>query len=166
MSQNNDRSFLVKDWMTSPVITITPDTTLSDAYSLMMQKAIRRLPVVEHGKLVGIVTLGDLREARPSPATSLSIYELNFMLSRLTIDQLMTHNPFVVRPETRIPDAARIMLTRKVSGLPVLDEDGKPVGIITESDLFRMLIEEWGYFTSQRVDPGLMASLIAEHPEE
>jgi signal-transduction protein with cAMP-binding, CBS, and nucleotidyltransferase domain len=73
--------YLVKDWMTSPVYVIHADTPVADAYNLMMQRSIRRLPVVEKDRLVGIVTLGDLREARPSPATSLSIYELNYLLS-------------------------------------------------------------------------------------
>lgn len=152
----------VRDWMSSPVKVINRDTPVADAYNMMMQWGIRRLPVVEGGRLVGIVTLGDLREARPSPATSLSIYELNYLLAKLTVGQVMTHNPFTVTPDTEIQKAARIMLDRKVSGLPVVDEDGKPVGIITESDIFRMLIDQWEYFTVQHVDPGLLASIVAE----
>jgi acetoin utilization protein AcuB len=74
----------------------------------------------------------------------------------------MTHNPYTVTPNTTIPIAARIMLESKVSGLPVVDENKHPVGIITESDIFRMLIDQWEYFTSQHVDPGLVASMIAE----
>ncbi len=112
--------------------------------------------------LVGIVTLGDLREARPSPATSLSIYELNYLLARLTIGQVMSHNPFTVTSDTPIQKAARIMLDRKVSGLPVVDADDRVMGIITESDIFRMLIDQWSYFTMQHVDPGLVASLMAQ----
>src|SRR5205814_6108358 len=122
----------------------------------------RRLPVIEDGELVGIVTLGDLREARPSPATSLSIYEMNYLLAKLTISQVMTHNPFTVTPETPLLEAARMMLERKVSGLPVADERKRLIGIITESDIFRMLIDQWNYFTNQRVYPGLVASLIAQ----
>jgi acetoin utilization protein AcuB len=127
----------------------------------MMQGCIRRLPVVDGERLQGIVTLGDLREARPSPATSLSIYELNYLLSKLTAGHVMTHNPYTVTPNTPIQQAAKIMLERKVSGLPVVDEEDRPVGIITETDIFRMLIDQWDYFTSQHVDPGLVASLIA-----
>lgn len=152
----------VKDWMTSPARVINPDTPVSEAYSMMMQMGIRRLPVVDKDNLVGIVTLGDLREARPSQATSLSIYELNYLLARLTVGQVMTHNPFTVTPETPIQKAARIMLDRKVGGLPVVDPKGKLIGIITESDIFRMLIDQWDYFTLEHVDPGLVASLIAE----
>jgi acetoin utilization protein AcuB len=155
----------VKDWMTSAVQVAERDTSVADAYSTMMQNGIRRLPVVEHGKLVGIVTLGDLREARPSSATSLSIYELNYLLAKLTLGQVMTHEPYTVTAATPIQQAARIMLERKVSGLPVVDEDNRPVGIITETDIFRMLIDQWDYFTMQHVDPGLVATLIAEQME-
>jgi CBS domain-containing protein len=161
----------VKEWMSSPVQVVRPDTSVADAYNSMMQRGIRRLPVVEGGDedgnigvggLVGIVTLGDLREARPSPATSLSIYELNYLLSKLTVGEVMTHGPYTVAPTTPIQQAARVMLERKVSGLPVVDQDDRLAGIITESDIFRMLIDQWDYFTMQRTDPGLVAALIAE----
>src|SRR5947207_2780194 len=130
----NNNIIPVKDWMTTPVYVIQKNASVADAYSTMMQQGIRRLPVVEDERIVGIVTLGDLREARPSAATSLSIYELNYLLSKLTVDQVMTHNPFVVTPNTPIQKAARIMLDRNVGGLPVVDEDDGPVGFITESD--------------------------------
>jgi acetoin utilization protein AcuB len=144
---------LVKDWMTSKLYLINTDTSLSDAYNLMMRRGIRRLPVVEGERLAGIVTLGDLREARPSPATSLSIYELNYLLAKLTVGQVMTHNPFTVMPDTPIEEAARIMLDRKIGGLPVVDQAGRPVGIITESDIFRMLIDRWDTFTMPHTEP-------------
>src|SRR5438045_3660486 len=139
---NRDR-YLVKEWMTAPVYGIHTDTPVSDAYNIMMQRNIRRLPVVEKERLVGIVTLGDLREARPSPATSLSIYELNYLLAKLTVGQVMTHNPYKVRPDMPIQMAARIMLDHKVGGLPVVDADDRPVGIVTESDIFRMVVDQW-----------------------
>src|SRR5438552_3248710 len=110
----NNNIIRVKDWMTTPVYVIQTNLSVADAYSTMMQQGIRRLPVVEDERAVGIVTLGDLREARPSPATSLSIYELNYLLAKLTVDQVMTHNPFTVTPDTPIQKAARIMLDRKV----------------------------------------------------
>jgi CBS domain-containing protein len=158
-----NKQILVQDWMTSPVQVVHTDTAVSDAYNQMMKKGIRRLPVVENGRLVGIVTLGDLREARPSPATSLSIYELNYLLAKLTVGQVMTHNPFSVAPGESVMSAARIMLDRKVGGLPVVDEEKRPLGIITESDIFRMLIDQWDYFTEQHVDPGMVASILAEN---
>jgi acetoin utilization protein AcuB len=157
-----NKQILVKEWMTSPVYVIHADTPVADAYNMMMYRSIRRLPVVEGDRLVGIVTLGDLREARPSPATDLSIYELNYLLAKLTVGQVMTHNPFTVAPDLPIQKAARIMLERKVGGLPVVNEKGKTVGIVTESDIFRMLVDQWHYFTVQHVDPGLVASLVAE----
>ena len=150
----------VKDWMAWPVVSVSPGTPVADAYNTMMRKGIRRLPVVEHDRLVGIVTLGDLREARPSPATSLSIYELNYLLARLTVGQVMTHNPLTVSPNTPIPTAARIMLEHKVSGLPVVDENKHPVGIITESDIFRMLIDRWETFAAPHVESGLVAPAV------
>jgi CBS domain-containing protein len=157
-----NKQILVRDWMTTPVYVIHTDTPVADAYNMMMQRSIRRLPVVDGERLVGIVTLGDLREARPSPATSLSIYELNYLLAKLTVGQVMTHNPFTVTPTTSIQQAARLMLDRKVAGLPVVNEKGKPVGILTESDVFRMLVDQWDYFTMQRLDAGVIASLIAQ----
>jgi len=154
---------LVKDWMTSPVKTIGPEMPVADAYDIMMRFRIRRLPVVDgSGNLLGIVSLGDLREARPSPTASLSIYELNYMLSKLTVRDVMTHNPFTMTAAMPIQCAARIMLEQKVGGLPVVDESNTPLGIITESDIFRMITDQWDYFTTQREDPGLLAPIIAE----
>lgn len=135
------RRRMVKDWMTSDPIIIDPRTTLPEAARLMKECSIRRLPVVENGRLVGIVTLGDIREASPSNATSLSIYELNYLLSRLTIGEVMTREPISITSDTSIEAAARLMLERKIGGLPVVDA-GKVVGIITESDIFRLLVTE------------------------
>lgn len=134
----------VKDWMSSDPIVITPDTALPEAYKLMKERRVRRLPVVTgSGKLVGIVTLGDVREASPSDATTLSIYELNYLLAQLSVDRIMTRDVLVVGPDTTIREAARMMLDRKIGGLPVV-ENGKVVGILTESDIFRMIVQEWG----------------------
>lgn len=131
----------VRDWMTRDVITVDSKTPLPQAHQLMKQRRIRRLPIVDkEGHLVGIITRGDVREASPSNATSLSIYEVHYLLAQLTVDAIMTQNPSTVTPETAIKDAARIMLEKKISGLPVV-ENGKVVGIITESDIFRGLIE-------------------------
>lgn len=136
---------LVQDWMTTEVITIGPDATLPQAHQIMMENNIRRLPVVDgKGHLLGIVTIGDVRGAEPSDATSLSIWELNYLLSTLKIKRMMTPDPITVSPTATIGKAARTMLENKVSGLPVVDEAGKLVGIITESDIFRMVVRhEW-----------------------
>ena len=135
------KQHLVGNWMTRNVVTITPRTTLPEASKLMHAKHFRRLPVVDNGKLVGIVTLGDIREASPSDATSLSIYEMNYLLARLTADQIMTRDPITVKPTSAIYEAAKLMLTYKIGGLPVVD-DGRVVGIITETDIFRVLVYE------------------------
>ena len=134
---------LVKDWMTRDVVTVTPDTTLPEAHRLMTDKKIRRLPVVEHGRLVGIITRGDVRGAEPSGATSLSIWEVNYLLAKLRIGEIMAPKPLTISPEATIGEAAKAMLEKKISGLPVVDGEGQVVGIITESDIFRMVVQEW-----------------------
>ncbi len=136
---------IVKDWMSTDVITITPETTLPEAHQIMNNEEVRRLPVLDaDGRLVGIVSLGDIRSAEPSPATSLSIWEMNYLLSSLKIDKIMTPNPWTIRPEATLAEAARMMLEHRVSGLPVVTEDGRVVGIITESDIFSMVVlHEW-----------------------
>lgn len=130
----------VADWMTTNVITTNPMTAISAAHQLMQEKQIRRLPVVDNGKLVGIITIGDVREASPSDATTLSIWELNYLWSQLTVQKVMTRNTLTVNPTTPILDAAEKMLDHKVSGLPVVNDKNQLVGVITESDIFRMLV--------------------------
>ena len=136
---------LVRDWMTKEVATIMADTTLPEAHQIMMAQRIRRLPVVtKDGRVIGIVTLGDVRGAQPSEATSLSIWELNYLLSNLKIKKVMTPDPITIQENNTIGEAARTMLEYKVSGLPVLNEEGKLAGIITESDIFSMVVlHEW-----------------------
>jgi acetoin utilization protein AcuB len=133
-------NILVKDWMIAPVITVEASSPISAAHHLMKNNMIRRLPVLNNNKLVGIVTIGDVREASPSDATTLSIWELNYLWAQLTIEKIMTRNILTVTPDTPILDAAETMLEQKVSGLPVIDGD-KLIGMLTESDIFRMLIK-------------------------
>lgn len=137
------RLYNVRDWMTPDPITIGPKTTLNTAYIIMKDYAIRRLPVIDDGVLVGIVTWGDLREASASDATSLSIWELNYLLSKLTVDDFMTRDVYTIHAENTIHDAAKLMMEHKLSGLPVVDDAGTVVGIITESDIFRMVVQQW-----------------------
>ncbi len=134
---------LIKDWMTRDVQTITPDTTVPEAHRLMTQNNIRRLPVLDGERLVGIVTRGDVRGAEASDATSLSIWELNYLLSRLEISKVMTKKPITVSPGSTIREAAQTMIDNKISGLPLVDDKGKIVGIITESDIFRLVVSDW-----------------------
>ena len=135
----------VQDWMTAKVITVKIDTSLPEAHQVMLSESIRRLPIVdEDGALSGIITLGDMRAAQPSPATSLSIWERNYLLSALTVDRIMTPNPVTIHPQQTIGEAAQLMLDKRVSGLPVVDETGCICGIITESDIFRMVVRhQW-----------------------
>lgn len=134
---------LVGDWMTREVLTITPDTSLKEAHDIMNEKGIRRLPVVAHGKILGILTLGDIRGAEPSRASSLSIWEVHHLLAKLKVSEIMTRNPATIRQNASIGEAARIMLEKKFSGLPVVDDENHLVGIITESDIFRLVVNEW-----------------------
>lgn len=130
----------VREWMSSPVITVEASTPLSVADRMMKNNNIRRLPVMSQGNLVGIITIGDVREASPSDATTLSIWELNYLWAQLTVAKIMSHDVLTVTPDTAMIDVAEIMLEKKVSGLPVIEHD-KVVGMITESDIFRMLVK-------------------------
>ena len=130
----------VREWMTQNVITTRPNTPISNAHQVMRENKIRRLPVVDNKKLVCLVTIGDVREASPSDATTLSIWELNYLWAQLVVEKVMTRNVFTVTPETPILDAAELMLEHKISGLPVVNENKELIGVITESDIFRMLI--------------------------
>ncbi len=137
---------LVRDWMSSDVITIGPEMTLPQTHQLMAKEEIRRLPVVDkEGRLIGIVSLGDVSSAEPSPATSLSVWELNYLLTTLTVGKIMTPHPFAISPDATLAEAARMMLEHRISGLPVVDEERHVIGIITESDIFAMVVlHEWG----------------------
>jgi CBS domain-containing protein len=136
---------VVNVWMTKNVVTANANTTLPEAHEIMMDNNIRRLPIVEKdGRLSGIVTLGDVRGAQPSEATSLSVWEMNYLLASLKLNKIMTPNPLTIGPDATIGEAARLMLENKISGLPVVDAKGKLLGIITESDIFSMVVlHEW-----------------------
>jgi len=129
--------------MSHPVITIPPDMPIIDALNLMKREHIRRTPVVKNGKLVGIVSDKDLLNASPSPATSLSIWEINYHLSKITVEEIMTREVITVTEDTPIEQAARVMADNKIGGLPVMRGD-KVVGIITETDLFKLFLELLG----------------------
>ena len=122
----------VRDQMSSPVVTVAPDLPFQEALRLMQERQFRRLPVVnEKGKLVGIVAERDLLYASPSPATSLSVWEMNYMLSKIKIERLMTREVITTTPDTTIEGAAYKMVQYRIGGLPVIDPANKPVGIIT-----------------------------------
>jgi acetoin utilization protein AcuB len=135
---------LVGERMSKPVITIQPDLPIQDALALMKREAVRRLPVVDdRGSLVGIVSQSDLLHATPSDVTSLSIWELNYLLSKISVDEIMTKEVISISEDTPLEEAARIMADNKIGGLPVV-RDKTVAGIITETDLFKIFLELLG----------------------
>lgn len=135
---------LVKDRMTAKPFIIAPDTSVAEALSLMRQNSVRRLPVVDKkGTLVGIVSEKDLLYASPSPATSLSVYEIGYLLSKLKVEEIMTRKVIWISPSAPLEEAARVMVDNKIGGLPVV-EDERLVGIITETDVFKTILEMLG----------------------
>lgn len=129
--------------MTKNPVTIDQDESMAKAAEMLKKHKIRRMPVMKGGKLVGIISDKDLRSAMASPASSLSIWELHYILDRMKVKELMTKNVITVAPETTLEEAAQIMRDKKIGGLPVL-EGGKLVGIITETDIFEVFLEVMG----------------------
>lgn len=130
----------VADIMSPNPITVTPRNAIRTAVNLMREGGFRRLPVVDRGRLVGIITDRDLRRAANSPFVVREQWYDNFILDHIEVGSCMTPNPLVVAPTTSIADAARIMREHKIGGLPVV-ADGQLVGIVTETDLLNCLIE-------------------------
>ena len=135
---------LVAQRMSHPVLTITPDVPVQDALAQMKRDHVRRYPVVDkNGKLVGIVTDTDLLNASPSEATTLSVWEINYLLSKITVERVMAREIVSVTEGTTIEEAARIMADSHIGGLPVMRND-QLVGMITETDLFHIFLELLG----------------------
>jgi acetoin utilization protein AcuB len=135
---------LVRDRMSKRPITITEDSHIDEALKVMRDNKVRRLPVVDKdGRPVGIVSEMDLLYASPSPATSLSVYEIHYLLARITVQDVMTKEVISIEEDTPLEEAARIMVDNKIGGLPVV-RDSKLVGIITETDLFKIFLELLG----------------------
>ena len=144
----------VKDRMTSDPIVVTDETPFEDALRLMRDKKVRRLPVVDkYGRLVGIVAERDLLYASPSPATSLSVFEIHYLLAKMTVQEVMTKRVITVGEDCPLEEAARIMVDHKIGSLPVVT-GGKLVGIITETDIFKTFVEILG-----GREPGLRLTL-------
>lgn len=145
---------LVGERMTRNPVTILDTASIDDGLHMMRERKVRRLPVLNAaGHMVGIVSDKDLLHAAPSPATSLSVYELHYLLAKLTIKQVMSSPVISITPDTPIEGAARIMADNKIGGLPVV-ENGALVGIITETDIFKVLLELLGART-----PGLRVTV-------
>jgi len=130
----------VRDLMTTSPITVSPETPVLEARQLMVEKRIRHLLVANGPKLVGVITDRDMRLNLPSPATSLSVWEINYLLARMTVASAMTKNVITIGPGQQARDAAQMMLDHRIGALPVVDGDGL-VGIITETDLLRAFVK-------------------------
>ncbi len=148
----------VKARMTPNPVTVTPDVSVSEAFSIMKERQFRRIPVVQGGKLIGIVTEKELQQVSPSKATSLSVFELNYLLEKTTIKDAMSKDPITVQDDDLIEKAALLMRTNKVGALPVMHGD-KLVGIITESDIFDAFIDTMGFR-----NPGVRLDLCLRDP--
>ncbi len=134
----------VKDWMVTDLITVTEKDSILDAMHLMKDHDIRRLPVVKGDRLVGIITEKDIKAYSPSRASSLDIYEMHSVLAKALIKDAMTKNVVTVHPDNPIERAALILRDEKIGGLPVVDDKGKLVGLITAIDVFDVFVEAMG----------------------
>ena len=135
---------LVENWMNPNVITVDADDSMLDATKLLKEHNIRHLPVLEQGKLVGVITDRDLKRAAPSDATALEAHELLYLIANIKVREIMTKNPITVPYNYTIEEAAELLLQARISGMPVVDKDGDVIGTITQTDLFRVLISLTG----------------------
>lgn len=157
----------VKNKMTANPFTISPDQTIPEAHEIMSQQGVRRLPVLKNGKLVGIVSKEDIAQYSPSKATTLSVGEINYLLSKTKISKIMSKNLVTISPNALLEEAATLMRDNKIGFLPVVDND-KLVGIITESDIMDSFIDLLGFreagtrLTIEAIDePGIMSNLTS-----
>jgi len=131
---------LVKNWMSRNVFTITPEDSMQDAVYLMREHKVRTLPVVKNDKVVGIVSETDIKRASASDATGLDVHEILYLISKIKIKDIMSKNPITVHEDLTVEETAEILMKERISGVPVLDNEGKILGIITRDDLFNVLI--------------------------
>lgn len=136
---------LVRNWMTPDVITVTPETSLLKIAKIMRDHNVRRVPVVKaDGRVIGIVSDRDVRDASPSKATTLDMYEMHYLLAEIKANSIMTPNPITVKPTDTVEMAAMLMLDHKIGGLPVVDESDNLRGIISDQDVFKALVNITG----------------------
>jgi acetoin utilization protein AcuB len=135
---------LVKNWMSKKVVSSDVNDSMQDAMQLLKEHGIRMLPVMKKNRLVGIVTDRDLKKASASDATTLEIHELLYLLTKIKVKDIMTKDPITVPPDYTVEETARVLLENKISGAPVVDQNGKVIGTITQTDLFRVLISLTG----------------------
>ena len=164
---------LVKDWMSKNVITVDVKDSMWDATEIMKENDIRILPVMKNGKLAGIITDRDLKRASASDASTLEIHELLYLLSEIKVKEIMTKDPITVPFDYTVEETAQVLLENKISGVPVVDDSGQLVGVITQTDLFKVMVSLTGLkkrgikFAFQLEDrPGSIkevADIIREH---
>jgi len=130
---------LVKNWMSTPVVTIDANGSMEMAIELMKAHCIKTLPVMKNDRLAGIVTDRDLKRASASDATTLAVYELLSLLTRVKVKNIMTKDPITLQPDFTIEEAANLLRQKRISGAPVVDDHDRPVGVITKEDLFKVL---------------------------
>lgn len=135
---------LIQDWMAKDVLTVDENTSLMRATRIMKENGIRRLPVVSHGKLTGIVTDRDVKDASPSKNTSLDVHELYYLLSEMKVKEVMTPAPLTLKGYDSLEKAAVIMLEKKISGVPVVSDHGALDGLLSETDVLRGFIHSTG----------------------
>lgn len=135
---------LVKDWMSLPAITIDEDASMQDAMGLLKRHGIRRLPVMKKGKLTGIITDRDLKSASASDASTLEIHELLYLLTKIKMKNIMTKDPITVPVDYTVEETAELLLRHKISGVPVLDKERELAGVITQTDLLRVMVSLTG----------------------
>lgn len=138
---------IIKDWMTRDVITVDPETSMMRAAKVMKEKGIRRLPVVdEKGKVLGMLSDRDVKEASPSKATTLDVHELYYLLSEIKVKNIMTPNPITIRESETVVKCAAMMHDKKISGIPVLNDKDELVGIMTQNEVYRVLLSITGIY--------------------
>lgn len=134
----------VKDFMTEKLVTVTPDTKIFDAVDLMKKHDIHRLPVIDNGQVAGLITEGTIQEAMPSKATSLSVHEVNYLLNKTVVADVMIKDVKTISPNAELEDAIYLMRQNKINVLPVLEKE-QLVGIITNNDIFDAFLKLTGY---------------------
>lgn len=135
------RAVRVRDVMATALLCVDSLTTVPEAQRLMQEHRIRRLPVIDDGKLVGIITQGDVRGALPSEATTLNRTEQAYLMNQVKVDRIMHSPVLTIHPNATLADAARLMVQHKIGGLPVVADDGAVIGIVTESNIFSTFVK-------------------------
>ncbi len=160
---------LVKEWMATDPITVDEETSIMKVTQLLKEHKIRRVPVVRRNKLVGIVSDRDIKEAAPSKATSLDVHELYYLLSEIKVKDIMTPNPLTLKENDSVEKAAVIMLENRISGMPVVDDENHVIGLVTQTDIFKVMISITGIYRGPiqlafdlEDKPGYLTNLLSQ----